>query len=91
MAAENVHQRRVWEQLKSIPNGATLSYSEIAQEIGQPTAARSVANSCGSNPVPLLIPRHRVVRKNGSLGGYRRGVERKKALLDTDENTLPER
>ena len=77
-------QRRVWEQLKSIPYGATRSYSEIAQEIGQPTAARSVANSCGSNPVPLLIPCHRVVRRDGSLGGYRRGVERKKALLDNE-------
>ena len=77
-------ERRVWEQLKSIPYGATRSYSEIAQEIGQPTATRAVANACGSNPVPLLIPCHRVVRKDGGLGGYGGGIERKKALLDRE-------
>ncbi len=74
-------QRRVWEYLQSIPYGATQSYSEIASAIGQPNATRAVARACATNPVALAIPCHRVVRQDGSPGGYRWGLERKKALL----------
>ena len=74
-------QWRVWEALRAIPYGATRSYSEVARSIGQPTAARAVAQACASNPVALVVPCHRVVREGGELGGYRWGVERKSVLL----------
>jgi AraC family transcriptional regulator of adaptative response/methylated-DNA-[protein]-cysteine methyltransferase len=74
-------QSRVYEALRAIPYGGTRSYSQVAQAIGQPTAVRAVAHACAANPVALVIPCHRVVRDDGSLGGYRWGVERKRALL----------
>jgi AraC family transcriptional regulator of adaptative response/methylated-DNA-[protein]-cysteine methyltransferase len=74
-------QRRVWEHLQSIPHGATKSYGDVARAIGQKASARAVARACASNPVALAIPCHRVVRGTGEFGGYRWGVERKKALL----------
>lgn len=77
-------QWRVWEELRAIPYGQTRSYSEIARAIGQPTARRAVAQACKQNPVPLVIPCHRVVRDDGSLGGYRWGIERKRRLLDQE-------
>ena len=77
-------QRQVWEALRSIPYGATRSYSEIAKEIGQPKAVRAVARACATNPVALVIPCHRVIREDRSLGGYRGGLERKKKLLEKE-------
>ena len=77
-------QRRVWSHLQSIPFGATRSYAAVAKAIGQPTATRAVARACATNPVAVAIPCHRVVRKSGDMGGYRWGVERKKALLDLE-------
>jgi len=74
-------QMRVWRYLQSIPYGETRSYRSIAEGIGQPTAARAVASACGANPVALLIPCHRVIRATGELGGYRWGLNRKRALL----------
>jgi AraC family transcriptional regulator, regulatory protein of adaptative response / methylated-DNA-[protein]-cysteine methyltransferase len=74
-------QRRVWEELRAIPRGATKSYREIAADIGQPKAARAVARACATNPVAVAIPCHRVVREDGAMGGYRWGVDRKKKLL----------
>jgi AraC family transcriptional regulator, regulatory protein of adaptative response / methylated-DNA-[protein]-cysteine methyltransferase len=74
-------QRRVWRALRAIPYGSTRTYREIAQAIGQPSAARAVASACAANPVALAIPCHRVVRGDGSLSGYRWGIERKAALL----------
>jgi len=74
-------QRLVWEALRSIPYGSTRSYSEIARQIGQPTAVRAVARACATNPVAVVIPCHRVIREDKSLGGYRWGIERKKQLL----------
>jgi len=74
-------QWRVWEELRAIPYGQTRSYSAVASAIGQPQARRAVAQACKHNPVPLVIPCHRVVREDGSLGGYRWGVERKQRLL----------
>jgi AraC family transcriptional regulator, regulatory protein of adaptative response / methylated-DNA-[protein]-cysteine methyltransferase len=74
-------QRRVWTALQTIPEGTVCSYSDVAEMIGMPRAVRAVANACGKNPVPLIVPCHRVVRKDGSLGGYGLGIWRKKALL----------
>ena len=80
-------QWRVWEELRAIPYGQTRSYSEIARAIGQPQARRAVAQACKQNPVPLIIPCHRVVRDDGSLGGYRWGAERKQRLLAQETGT----
>ena len=77
-------ERLVWEQLRRIPYGETRSYQEIAEALGRPTSARAVGRACGANPVALLIPCHRVVRKDGDAGGYRWGVTRKEALLDRE-------
>jgi len=77
-------QRRVWTQLQAIPFGATRSYAQVAKAIGQPTATRAVARACATNPVAVAIPCHRVVRKDGDMGGYRWGVERKEALLQLE-------
>jgi len=74
-------QWRVWEVLRAIPCGETRSYMQVAAAIGQPTAARAVARACATNPTALVIPCHRVVREDGDLGGYRWGLERKRALL----------
>lgn len=77
-------QRRVWEALRRIPYGSTRSYAQIARAIGRPTATRAVARACATNPAALVIPCHRVVRADGGLGGYRWGIERKRALLDRE-------
>ncbi len=77
-------QRKVWRELQRIPVGATASYGEIARRIGMPGAARAVARACASNPLPLAVPCHRVVRSDGELGGYGGGVERKRALLERE-------
>lgn len=82
-------QLRVWKELQRIPYGTTRSYNEVAERIGNPRAYRAVANACGSNRVPLIIPCHRVVRKNGDLGGYRWGSERKKKLLALESEITP--
>ena len=74
-------QMEVWKRLQSIPPGSTRSYEQIANDLGSPNAVRAVARACASNPAVLLIPCHRVIRKNGQLGGYRWGIERKRALL----------
>ena len=78
-------QVKVWQQLQKIPVGETRNYSEIAAAIGQPTAVRAVANACAKNPAALVIPCHRIIRKDKSLGGYRWGIERKRALLAREQ------
>jgi AraC family transcriptional regulator of adaptative response/methylated-DNA-[protein]-cysteine methyltransferase len=77
-------QRRVWTYLQSIPFGTTESYSQVAKGIGQPRACRAVAHACATNPVAVAIPCHRVVREDGSMGGYRWGMERKMTLLEME-------
>ncbi|HSK41460.1 MAG TPA: methylated-DNA--[protein]-cysteine S-methyltransferase, partial [Arenibaculum sp.] len=71
-----------------IPPGRTASYAEVAAALGRPTAVRAVARACAGNPVALLVPCHRVVRSGGGLGGYRWGVERKRALLEAEEDAV---
>ena len=77
-------QWRVWQALRAIPYGTTRSYSEIARAIGRPKAVRAVARACATNPASVVIPCHRVVREDGHLGGYRWGLERKRALLERE-------
>jgi AraC family transcriptional regulator of adaptative response/methylated-DNA-[protein]-cysteine methyltransferase len=77
-------QQRVWQALRDIPAGKTVSYTDIAQAIGEPKAVRAVAQACGANKIAVAIPCHRVVRNDGALSGYRWGVERKRALLDRE-------
>ncbi len=75
-------QRQVWEKLRAIPYGETVSYGDVAKALGKPGAVRAVGRACATNPVALVIPCHRVVREDQSLGGYRWGLDRKKRLLD---------
>jgi AraC family transcriptional regulator of adaptative response/methylated-DNA-[protein]-cysteine methyltransferase len=80
-------QQRVWQALREIPAGTTISYSEIAQRIGAPKAVRAVAGACAANTLAVAIPCHRVVRTDGSLSGYRWGVERKAELLRREKQS----
>jgi AraC family transcriptional regulator, regulatory protein of adaptative response / methylated-DNA-[protein]-cysteine methyltransferase len=77
-------QMRVWDILRKIPYGETVSYSQVAEKLGNAKAVRAVATACASNRVALVIPCHRVVRSNGELSGYRWGIERKKQLLEQE-------
>jgi len=77
-------QQRVWHALRRIPPGKTISYSELARRIGSPKAARAVASACANNILAVAIPCHRVVHQDGSISGYRWGVERKRALLERE-------
>lgn len=80
-AGGTTFQHRVWNALRQIPAGSTRTYSEVAEAIGAPKAVRAVAKACADNPVPLVVPCHRVIGKDGSLTGYRYGLARKRALL----------
>ena len=77
-------QQRVWQALRDIPAGAKASYSDVARRIGAPKSIRAVAQACGANALAVMIPCHRVVRRDGALSGYRWGVERKRALLERE-------
>ncbi|MFI5036697.1 MAG: bifunctional transcriptional activator/DNA repair enzyme AdaA [Acidimicrobiales bacterium] len=88
--AGTAFQIRVWEALRRIPAGETRSYSQVALEIGAPRAVRAVGSACGANPVAIAVPCHRVVRRDGSLGGYRWGVAAKARLLAAEAAPVPE-
>ena len=77
-------QHQVWQALREIPPGSTASYREIAAAIGRPGSARAVAGACAANPLAVVVPCHRVVRSDGSLSGYRWGIERKRRLLERE-------
>jgi AraC family transcriptional regulator of adaptative response/methylated-DNA-[protein]-cysteine methyltransferase len=77
---------KVWQELQKIPFGETRTYSDIAGAIGDPKAVRAVASACAKNPVALVVPCHRVVRRTGELGGYRWGIERKRTLLEKERS-----
>lgn len=80
-------QRRVWQELQRIPRGSTRTYTQVARALGAPNSVRAVARACATNPVSIVVPCHRVVRQDGSLAGYRWGLERKQALLDSERAT----
>lgn len=79
-------QRNVWSALQKIPYGTTMTYGELAQQIGKPKAARAVGNANNANPIPIIIPCHRVIGSRGELIGYAGGVEIKSALLKFEAN-----
>jgi AraC family transcriptional regulator of adaptative response/methylated-DNA-[protein]-cysteine methyltransferase len=79
-------QQRVWEALMKIPRGQTLSYAQLAQSLGRPRAARAVARACAQNRLAVIVPCHRIIRGDGSLGGYRWGLPRKSALLNAEQS-----
>lgn len=81
-------QKSVWHVLSSIPLGETRSYTEIAEALGKPSAYRAVANACGRNPVPLLIPCHRAVHKGGNVSGFAWGVDVKRQLLALEQDYI---
>jgi len=78
-------QQQVWQVLRTIPYGETRTYQQVAQTLGKKSASRAVGTACGANPVALVIPCHRVLRKDGGLGGYAWGLERKKSLLEMEQ------
>ena len=80
-------QIAVWKQIATIPTGQTITYLELANSIGKPRSFRAVANACGKNPFPVIIPCHRVVRSDGGLGGYsgKGGTKTKSALLESEK------
>jgi len=80
-------QRRVWEELRRIPYGKTKTYSQVARDIGKPKAVRAVARACATNPVSIVVPCHRVVRKSGNLAGYRWGLDKKERLLEMERSS----
>jgi len=79
-------QRLVWRQLTTIPYGETRSYRWLARAVGKPAAYRAAGNANGKNPLPIVVPCHRVIRENGQLGGYTRGTHIKQFLLDLEHN-----
>jgi AraC family transcriptional regulator of adaptative response/methylated-DNA-[protein]-cysteine methyltransferase len=79
-------QMRVWDALRKVPAGTTVSYTFLAEQIGEPNAVRAVAQACAANPLAVAIPCHRAVRADGELAGYRWGIERKRALLEREAN-----
>jgi AraC family transcriptional regulator of adaptative response/methylated-DNA-[protein]-cysteine methyltransferase len=81
-------QQRVWQALRDIPPGQTVSYAELARKLGAPAAARAVAGACARNIIAVAIPCHRVVRTDGGLSGYRWGVARKQSLLEREKGLL---
>ena len=82
-------QLAVWKEMLRIPPGTTRSYGEVAKRIGKPKAFRAVAQACGANPVPIVVPCHRVVASGGALGGYTGGLDRKLALLASEGISSP--
>ncbi len=80
-------QLRVWQELRKIPRGTTISYGELARRVGSPKASRAVGQANGSNPIPVIIPCHRVIAADGSLGGYSSGLERKRWLLEHEKGS----
>ena len=81
-------QKKVWEEMTKIPYGKTVSYGELAANIGNPRAVRAVANACGVNPLPILVPCHRVIAANGKIGGYTGGLDKKVFLLKLESHSL---
>ena len=81
-------QKKVWREISKIPKGKTKTHKEIAILVGSPKSYRAVANACGKNPFPVAIPCHRVIKSDGSIGGYsaKGGVRKKKALLSKESN-----
>ena len=81
-------QRRVWEALRALPPGTTLTYTELAERLGNPQSVRGVANACGKNQIAIAIPCHRIIGSDGNLRGYRWGENRKRRLLEKESGII---
>ena len=81
LSAGTTFQQKVWRALRTIPRGETRSYAWVAKKIGQPNATRAVGAACGANPIPIIVPCHRVIASDGSLGGFSCGLAIKRRLL----------
>lgn len=84
-------QRAVWNALRKIPAGQTTTYTKIAEKIGRPDAVRAVGTACGANHVSLVVPCHRVVRRDGALAGYRWGLARKEKLIRWEREAMEQK
>ena len=86
MSEGTAFQQKVWCEIDKIPRGEVVTYSQIAKNIGHPKAVRAVANACGANPNPIVVPCHRVIRSDGELGGYSGpgGIKQKRKLLENE-------
>jgi len=84
LSAGTLFQTRVWGALRNIPPGTTMTYAQIAAAVSKPKAVRAVGGACGANPIPILIPCHRVLRTNGQLGGFTAGLKWKRILLERE-------
>ena len=84
-------RKKVWNELLRIPYGTTITYKELAQRIDAPNACRAVANACGANPLPILIPCHRVTASRGKMGGYTGGIDIKEALMKLEKMSLKQK
>jgi methylated-DNA-[protein]-cysteine S-methyltransferase len=84
LSAGTAFQQAVWRALKTIPRGQTRSYGWVARKIGKPTASRAVGTACGANPVPVVVPCHRVIAGDGSIGGFGGGLPMKRRLLQIE-------
>ena len=82
MSEGTTFQKKVWSEIDKIPRGNVITYGQIAKNIGRPKAARAVANACGANPNPIIVPCHRVIRSDGELGGYSGpgGIKKKRTI-----------
>ncbi|MDE6562361.1 MAG: methylated-DNA--[protein]-cysteine S-methyltransferase [Muribaculaceae bacterium] len=89
--ASSEFRMKVWNEMRKIPYGETITYKELARRIGSPNACRAVANACGANPFPILIPCHRVVASGGKPGGYTGGLDIKEALLGIEKQNYRQR
>jgi len=81
LATGTPFQKKVWNTIAKIPWGETISYAELAKRVGKPSAFRAVANACGANPIPIIIPCHRVIASDGTIGGFSGGLKIKRKLL----------
>lgn len=88
LSSGSAFEKEVWQALKRIPYGETRTYAAIAQKIGRPKAVRAVGSAIGKNPIPIALPCHRVLRSDGSIGGYSGGVDLKKSLLELEKRKL---
>ena len=88
-SAATEFQRRVWKALLAIPMGQTKSYAEIALEVGTASGGRAVGNACGANPIPVLVPCHRVLARDGKIGGFSAGLHWKRLLLEREGVFMP--
>ena len=81
-------QQKVWQSLLNIPYGNTISYKELAEKVLSPKAYRAAGSACGQNPLPIIVPCHRVIHSNGNISGYALGAEIKRFLLNLEKNSL---